>query len=249
MTRVPRPLLVAFAAITATGFAACGGDDDTGAPAGGTNSTSATTSATSPAATPDPFRDYAALSYPVDLVDGDSIGKADAPVTLTLYEDFQCPFCLQLTLAYEGMLIQDYVKTGKVLLQFRHYAILGPESQAAATAAICVANQDKFWPFHHRLFLLQAREGQLKDEVLNKGRFSDVALREIAAQVGADPAAYDACIADPATLQRLQADARDARWLGLRGTPGVVIDGHALGGAPADEASFRRVLDAAIANK
>ena len=102
MTRVPRPLLVAFAAITATGFAACGGDDDTGAPAGGTNSTSATTSATSPAATPDPFRDYAALSYPVDLVDGHSIGKADAPVTLTLYEDFQCPFCLQLTLAYEA---------------------------------------------------------------------------------------------------------------------------------------------------
>ncbi len=249
MTRVPRPLLVAFAAITAAGFAACGGDDDTGGPASGATGTSVATSATSPTATPDPFGDFAALIYPQDLADGDSIGKAGAPVTLTLYEDFQCPFCLQLTLSYEEMLINEYVKTGKVLLQFRHYAILGPESEAAAAAAICAADQDKFWPFHHLLFLEQARQGQLKNEVINKGRFSDAALAGFAAEAGLDAAAYQSCVADPTTVQRLQADARDARQLGLRGTPGVVIDGQALGGAPADKASFRRVLDAAIANK
>lgn len=247
MTRMPRPLLVAFAAITAAGFAACGGDDDTGS-TGSTNSPSAAETATSPTATPDPFGDFAALSYPADLVDGDSIGKADAPVTLTLYEDFQCPFCLQFTLAHEEMLIEDYVKTGKVLLQFRHFAILGPESQAAAMAAICAADQEKFWPFHHRLFLEQARAGQLKNEVLNKGRFSEEALATFATEAGVDAAAYDTCIADPATLLRLQADSREARQLGLRGTPGVVLDGEPVG-IPADEASFRRLLDTAIANK
>ena len=248
MTRVPRPLLVAFAAITAAGFAACGGDDDAGdsLAAGGSNSTVAADA--SPTNTPDPFGDFAALSYPQDLANGDSIGKAEAPVTLTLYEDFQCPFCLQFTLAYEEMLIDDYVKTGKVLLEFRHFAILGPESQAAAMAAICAADQEKFWPFHHRLFLEQARQGQLTNEVLNQGRFSDEALAGFAAESGVDAAAYTTCIADPTTLSRLQADSREARQLGLRGTPGVVVDGQAVG-IPADETSFRRLLDTAIANK
>lgn len=247
MNRAPRPLLVAFAAITAAGFAACGGDD--GGPEPAANNADRTASApASPTSTPDPFGDFAALTYPADLVDGDAIGKADAPVTLTLYEDFQCPFCLQFTLSYEEMLIEDYVKPGKLRIEFRHFVILGPESQAAAAAAICAADQEKFWPFHHRLFLEQARAGQLRDEVLNEGRFSNEALAELAGDVGVDAAAYETCFKDPATLLRLQADSREARQFGLRGTPGLVLDGQPVS-IPANEATFRRLLDTAIANK
>jgi protein-disulfide isomerase len=189
---------------------------------------------------------YAAMAIPAALADGDALGDPAAPVTLTLYEDFQCPFCLAFNLQFEAMLIHDYVEEGKVLLQFRHYPILGEESLNAARAAVCAADQDVFWPFHNRLFLEQARAGQLTDERINIGRFSDANLRAYAIDAGAHGPTFDACYADPSTTARVQADITEARMLGLRGTPSLVLNGEPVT-TPRDIAAFRAMLDGAIA--
>ena len=50
---------------------------------------------------------------PADLVSDRSIGRADAPVTLTVWSDFQCPACRMLAQAVEPRLIREYFATGK----------------------------------------------------------------------------------------------------------------------------------------
>jgi len=78
--------------------------------------------------------EQAQKALPKDLQNGTKLGKDDAPVKLVSYEDFQCPFCLQYTANQEGELIEKYVKTGEVQLEFRNLTILGQESVRAAIA-------------------------------------------------------------------------------------------------------------------
>jgi protein-disulfide isomerase len=237
---------VAILVVAAIHLASCSGGDDEGdttveaSPGTGT----ATATGETPASN-DPVVAFEAIALPLDLVERDQIGDADAPVTLTLYEDFQCPFCLAFNLAYEEVLLEEYIKTGTVRLEFRHYPILGPESEQAALATICAADQNVFWPMHNRLFLEQAKAGQLTQERLNVGRFSLANLRAYAEDAGADVAAWGECFEAPSTRQRMQADAQEARALGLPGTPGVVLNGTPVA-IPRDVGELRALLDAAI---
>src|SRR5512139_1398364 len=76
----------------------------------------------------------------VVVLGGAKIGKADAPVKIVAYEDFQCPFCLLFTSEDEPSIISELVKTGKVQYEYRHLPILGNESVSAAVATQCAAD-------------------------------------------------------------------------------------------------------------
>ena len=175
------------------GLSACGGDD------GASPAPTAATAAATTAAASDGLS-----AIPQDLADGFALGKKDAPLTLVVYEDFQCPFCLRYTTAFESMLVEDYVKPGKLRIEFRNLPILGPESVAAARGAVCAAAQNRFWQYHHRLFSEQLKAGQLTSEKLNVGRFSNQALRTIAEETGLSALQWQACFDDPASLQVVQ---------------------------------------------
>jgi len=221
--------------------AACGGDDDPAGRAGGAPSGSAT--APAPGATIDPTTAFRDLEYPADLIDGQAIGKADAPITLTAFEDFQCPFCLRFTLLNEPVIIEAYVLTGKVRFEFKHFPILGDESGAAAIAASCAAEQEGFWALHKRLFLAQADAGQLTSEKLNAGRFSVGNLQRYAADEGLDRAAFAACLSSKAAADRVTSELREAAGLGLRGTPSFLINGAPVARPPTTPDEWRRFLD------
>jgi protein-disulfide isomerase len=189
----------------------------------------------------------AEATFPGDMVDGYFVGSEDAPLTIRQYEDFQCPFCLSYTARNEPGIIDEYVKTGQVRLEFRNFPILGLESVGAGKAAECAAQQDLFWPLQHELFLLQAEAGQASDEELNVGRFSDSALRGIAGDVGVDLDAYDTCFADGDTLEAVQDSAAEARTFGLSGTPGFLFNGVPLtSGSPPNIEGWREVIDAEL---
>jgi protein-disulfide isomerase len=239
-----RLLLVSLLAIASAFAAGCRGDDDAGSNVGdpGTQPpapASSTTTAT------DPIAAFESLEIPTGLADGHALGDPDAPVTLALFEDFQCPFCLAFTLRFEEIIVRNYVETGKVRLEFKHFPILGQESVDAARASVCTAAQNVFWPMHNRLFLEQAQAGQLTDEKLNVGRFAVDRLRAFAIDAGAEAGAWDACMSEEA-LVTVQAHFAEARSLGLRGTPGVVLNGQPVA-IPRDEPSLRALLDEAVA--
>jgi protein-disulfide isomerase len=89
---------------------------------------------------------------------GTTLGKSDAPVTVYLYEDFQCPYCGQFSREMVPQLVEDYVRGGKAKLISEPLTFLGPDSVAAARAALAAGEQDRYWPYHSLLFENQGEE-------------------------------------------------------------------------------------------
>ncbi len=260
---VPQPwrtLGITFATLLfALAFAACGGDDDDAAPATDSRSTPATTqpgSRTAAAGTPtSSAADNAAAqrirntTYPASMLRDKEMGKTDARVVMEVYEDFQCPHCLNFTVQVEPEIIKDYIETGKVRFVFRNFPILGQESSNAAIAAQCAANQGQFWPYHKKLFLVQAEAGQLVREQVNVGRFADARLKAYADEIKLDRAAFDACLTSPETSTAVSDEVRAGVAAGVRGTPGILINGQLLAGTPADVAGWKKLLDDRVAGR
>ena len=81
--------------------------------------------------------------------DGTTLGEKDAPVTVYLYEDFQCPFCGQFSREMFPDLVDDYVRDGDVKAVAETMAFLGPDSVTAARAAFAAGEQNLYWPYQH----------------------------------------------------------------------------------------------------
>ncbi|GAB4337369.1 MAG: hypothetical protein Kow0010_25500 [Dehalococcoidia bacterium] len=173
-------------------------------------------------------------AFPADLADGAAVGSPDAPVVVREWGDYNCHFCLGFAADQEPGIVEEYVKTGKVRLEFNHMPILGARSLNAALAATCATEQDRFWDYSNRLFIGQAEGDQ----------FTDEKLRDYARELGLDLPAFEACYADPNTLEAVDSQHAEGTAFGIQGTPGFVINGQPLvGGAPASIEGWRQLLD------
>jgi protein-disulfide isomerase len=135
-------------------------------------------------------------------------------------------------------IVKQYVDTGKVQMVFKHYAFLGPESQWAAVASECAADQGKFWEYHDKLYGSQQGE--------NQGAFNKDKLIGFAEELGLDRAAFEECLNSDATLDRVQADVSEGQQLGVRGTPNFFINGKPVSGALPFE-QFQQAIEQALA--
>jgi protein-disulfide isomerase len=90
--------------------------------------------------------------------DGVALGRADAPVTLVEFADFQCPFCAAFARDALPELVQAYVRTGKVRVELRTLAFIGPDSTEARELALGAAQQNRLWQVAHLLFEQQGAE-------------------------------------------------------------------------------------------
>lgn len=186
------------------------------------------------------FTPVAPVLIPAEgLASGHGLGAEDAPVVLTVWTDYQCPICGTWGNGVEPALYERYVTEGKLRIEHRHYSFLGEESFAAAVGAECAADQDKFWAFHSHLFANQAGE--------NEGAFSAERLRKIAGAAGLDLVAWETCIADPAVRAEVDADAEEAKSLGITGTPTLVLGEWQQSGIPSAEDLYARI-DEALGN-
>lgn len=236
-------LLLVMGAFVALACGGGGGDETTPTPIPTLDETSTT------AAAPPGVEELRAAEYPDDLTDGYFLGRIEAPLTLTVFEDFQCPFCLRYTLLIEPWLIEKYVKPGKLRLQFQNLVILGDDSAFAALGSQCAANEDRFWEYHRELFALQAEAGQLVDEQLNVGRFSEENLRELAVNAGLDGDEFAACLRSDANITAVQEQLRTASGLGLNSTPSFLLNGEPLGYIPRDTVAWEELLEGRLAKR
>lgn len=166
---------------------------------------------------------------PTDLADGRTLGKADAPVTLEVWSDFQCPACGQFAEIVEPVLVREYVTTGTLRIVIRDAAFQGArgggsydESVEAGAAARCAVEQDGYWPYHNWLFANQVGE--------NQGAFRDERLRGIAAAAGLDVVAWDACRATGDQQAAVIAETQQALAQGVNATPTMYLNGQAIVG-------------------
>lgn len=221
-------------------LAACG--DDSSEPPSNTQPRPETTAAAA-SPTASVVNEIAAglegASFPPGLADGTFLGSPDAPVTLTVFEDFLCGHCLRFTALIEPIIVEEYVVPGKVRLEFRNWPILGSTSVAAAAAAQCAAAQDAFWPYQRLLFLAHPDAGGDRDG----SGYSPQSLLAYAAELDLDVDEFASCYASEETIEALRANAQAARSAGLTGTPSFLVNGEPVPAPAPSIDAWRTFLD------
>lgn len=163
------------------------------------------------------------LVYGADIVEGDLMGRADAPVLMEVWSDFQCPVCGRLVREQYATLKTQFVETGILRIQARDIAFLGrpasgrDESLELAAGARCAAEQNRYWQFHDFIFWNQGGE--------NVGDYTEAYLSSIATRSGVDKTAWDACMAKDDGRTAIQAATRAALGRGINSTPTISING------------------------
>jgi protein-disulfide isomerase len=179
---------------------------------------------------------------PRDQAQGLNLGDPQAPVSVVVFEDFQCPACQQYTQNIETQVITNYVDAGKVYYQFKNWAFIGPESLQAANAAMCAADQNRFWDYHDILFANHTGE--------NVGNFTDKRLTAFAESLGLDMKAFSACFSINQHSTEIQQSYAEGQTMGVTGTPAVFVNGTQV--APGYIPTFdlmSQAIDAALAGK
>jgi protein-disulfide isomerase len=150
------------------------------------------------------------LATPVTAVDH-QLGPEHAPVTVVEYADFECPICKQAAPALK-LLLRHFPE--EVRIVYRHFPLeaVHPHALAAAEAAEVAGAQGKFWEMHDLLFT-------------NQLHLKSNNLRSYAEQLHLDMSRYTAEMDDEIYRQRVREHIESARRSGVRGTPGVFING------------------------
>lgn len=115
-----------------------------------------------------------------------------------------------------------------------HFAFLGQESQWAGEASECAAEQNAFWEYHEYIFDNQGGE--------NRGDFSKDNLKQFAANLGLDTAAFDECLDSGRYAGTVQGETNAARQIGVQSTPTFLINGQPVVGAQPFEV-FQQVIE------
>ncbi len=89
---------------------------------------------------------------------GNVLGSPRAPVTLVEYIDLQCPICRDFETAVMARLIPRYVRAGKVKVEARPIAFIGPDSVRGLRATIAASRQNKLFNFSLLLYDNQGTE-------------------------------------------------------------------------------------------
>lgn len=147
----------------------------------------------------------------------DEVG--DDAVTVVEFLDFECESCAAMY-PYVEQVREKY--DGRINVAIRYFPIPAHRnSENAAVAVEAAAQQGRLEAMYSRLYETQAEWGEKQE--------SEAALfRTFAADLGLDMAAFDAAVADPATLKRVVADRAEGTALGVTGTPTFFVDGRML---------------------
>ena len=99
-----------------------------------------------------------AASAPLPLAASDgfkgfTLGAASAPIEVTEYSDFECPFCASFATVQMPVIREQLIASGKVRWRYRDFPLPSHQySRYAALAAQCAGEQGKFWEMHDQLF-------------------------------------------------------------------------------------------------
>ena len=166
--------------------------------------------------------------------EGPSRGPKDAPVTIVEFSDFECPYCGAAHDTVEQVM-NNYA--GKVRLVYRQFPLtnIHPHAAKAAEAALCAADQGKFWEYHDVLFK-------------NQKKLDPTDLKVYASSTGLDGQKFGSCLESGEKKPTVDADQKAGLQAGVGGTPAFFINGIFMNGAqPIDE--FKKVIDAELASR
>jgi protein-disulfide isomerase len=146
---------------------------------------------------------------------GNTLGKATAPATLIVYEDPQCPFCRQWNVQTLSTVVNQFVRTGKLKLEYRGVVIIGPDSVRGLRAIDAAAKQNKLWNLVDALYARQGAE--------NSGWITNSVILAAAKDAGANGQAILAGMGAASVNATLNTWQKQAMADQLKGTPTFVI--------------------------
>jgi protein-disulfide isomerase len=147
---------------------------------------------------------------------GVALGDPDAPATLIEFADLQCPFCAEFATGELPEVVDDYVRPGRLRLDLRLLAFIGPDSERGRQVAHAAALQNRMWEYTDLFFHNQGTE--------NSGYATNAFLERLARQtpgLDTDQLAEDFANPDAEALTR-QAE-RLAKQLQVDGTPSFYL--------------------------
>lgn len=143
---------------------------------------------------------------------GHRVGDSAASVTIVVFSDYQCPFCLMMQ---EELQAASAEWGDSVAVIWRHFPLgrLHPQALDAAISAECAAEQGRFAEYHRSLFSSPAAVREMQWVTL---------ARESGVQ---DTLSFISCRKSREPLSRVEEDLADGRRLGITGTPTLLING------------------------
>ncbi|HEY7785282.1 MAG TPA: thioredoxin domain-containing protein [Pyrinomonadaceae bacterium] len=155
-----------------------------------------------------------------------SVGPKDAAVTITEFSDFECPYCREARGTIKKVLA---AYPERVRIVFKHLPLdIHTQAFAAARAAYCGGQENRFWQFHDALFMAK----ELSTDSLNK----------IATNVGVNQERFKVCMISDRSRVAVLKDLQEAKRLGIDSTPTFIINGRIVRGAVSFE-SFKQIID------
>jgi protein-disulfide isomerase len=146
-------------------------------------------------------------------------GSADAPVEITEYADYQCPFCQTFATLQMPTIEDRLIRTGRVRWRYRDFPLQQHTfARLAAHSAACADEQGKYWAQHQRIY-----EGQPEWAVAGD---AGPIFRNYARESGLDLGRYDACMKSGKYAGRIQASYNEGVELGVASTPTLLVGGR-----------------------
>lgn len=189
---------------------------------------------------------------------GFRMGNPNAPVKLVEYASLSCPFCKNFDVEGVPTFRDKYVKSGEVSWEYRTY-LNHPTDPAVAALAHC-QGADSFFAladqlyatqeqWYGRLVALPQQQYQQLQTLPPMQRNAEIAhitgLDDFFRQRGMPSSKIQACLSDPAVLNKLQAIVDLGNKDGLTGTPNFMINGKMQPDA-VDWKTLEAILRAAI---
>jgi len=138
------------------------------------------------------------------------LGAKDPEVTVVEYFDYNCPYCRKLAPSIHALVESDH----KVAIVFKEWPIFGGISLYAARCALASQWQGKYLAAHDALITAPRLSQETEvDETLRK---AGINLSELKKDLTENGANIDAILAR---------NNSEARSLGMRGTPGLLVGG------------------------
>lgn len=140
-----------------------------------------------------------------------SVGRADAPVAIVEYTDYQCSFCARFQADTYPEIRKNFIDPGTVRFIRRDLPLAShPEALKAAQAGRCAGDQGKFREMND---LLSANPSILGAD----------AYARFARELSLDARVFKACVDSDRHLPDIRASAEGAAAIGIRSTPSFVI--------------------------
>lgn len=165
---------------------------------------------------------------------GYTLGVESAPVEVTEYSDFECPFCASFATVQMPVIREQLIAPGKLRWRYRDFPLPTHRySRYAALAAQCAGEQGKFWEMHDQLFE--------HHQWAQTGKNPRSLFQDFARAVGLDLDKYDACMDGQRYAGRIEASVQEGEAAGVRGTPSFYVNGRAFERSTSDD--FKALVD------